>query len=359
MPDAEPRNARPPLQWDVFCRVIDNFGDIGVCWRLARQLAAAGDTVRLFTDDATALGWMAPGGAPGVTVLAWPEAVSPHPEPPSGNAVGDIVIEAFGCDPPAAFVQAMAQRAPAPLWVNLEYLSAEDYVERSHGLPSPQRDGQVKRFFFPGFTARTGGLLREPSLMAMRAAFEPAAWLAQHGAKAHAGERVVSLFCYENPALPALLESLAERPTLLLLTPGAAQQQVTPALLARWPALRAVNLPWLAQPDFDHLLWASDLNCVRGEDSLVRALWAGVPFLWQAYPQSDVAHAAKIEALAARLQLPQPVRAAWRGWNGLAPWPGLMSTQPGQPWAAAAAQARAQLLEQVDLATQLRRWAPG
>jgi hypothetical protein len=23
------------LHWDIFCRVIDNFGDIGVCWRLA------------------------------------------------------------------------------------------------------------------------------------------------------------------------------------------------------------------------------------------------------------------------------------------------------------------------------------
>jgi uncharacterized repeat protein (TIGR03837 family) len=232
-------------------------------------------------------------------------------------------------------------------------------VERSHGLPSPQRDGPIKRFFYPGFTAKTGGLLREPGLMAQQQSFEPAAWLAQHSALPQAGERVVSLFCYDNPALPALLASLAERPTLLLLTPGAAQQQVTPALLARWPRLRAVKLPWLTQPNFDHLLWACELNCVRGEDSLVRALWAGAPFLWQAYPQSDAAHAAKIEALGARLQWPEPVRAIWRGWNGLAAGPGLAlpHTTPGQPWATAARQARDRLLEQDDLAAQLRRWA--
>ncbi len=354
-----PHPAQQALRWDLFCRVIDNFGDIGVCWRLARQLAAAGDSVRLFADDASALRWMAPGGALGVTVLPWPAPAVGSAGALGNHAVGDVVIEAFGCDPPPAFVQAMAQRPTPPLWVNLEYLSAEDYVERSHGLPSPQRDGQVKRFFYPGFTLKTGGLLREQGLMAQQQAFEPAVWLAQHGALPQAGERVVSLFCYDNPALPALLDNLAHRPTLLLLTPGAAQQQVTPGLLARWPMLRAVNLPWLTQPNFDHLLWACELNCVRGEDSLVRALWAGAPFLWQAYPQSDAAHTAKIEALAARLQWPEPVRVIWRGWNGLATKPGLPlpNTAPGQPWATAALQARAQLLEQDDLATQLRRWA--
>ncbi len=60
-----------PLQWDIFCRVIDNFGDIGVCWRLATQLAGQGQQVRLWVDDASALQWMAPEGCPGVEVRAW------------------------------------------------------------------------------------------------------------------------------------------------------------------------------------------------------------------------------------------------------------------------------------------------
>jgi uncharacterized repeat protein (TIGR03837 family) len=357
MPDAPPQSLSSPLplplpsplHWDLFCRVIDNFGDIGVCWRLARQLAAAGDAVRLFVDDASALRWMAPAGAAGVTVVPWP---SGHTAPPL-ESVGDVVIEAFGCDLPPPFVQAMRARSRPALWVNLEYLSAEDYVERSHGLPSPQADGQIKRFFYPGFTARTGGLLRE----AQQQAFQPHAWLQQHGAVPRPAERVVSLFCYDNPGLPALLAGLAERPTLLLLTPGPAQQQVTPSLLSRWPLLRAVALPWLTQTEFDPLLWACELNCVRGEDSLVRALWAGTPFLWQAYPQSDGVHSAKIEALAAQLNLPEPVRAAWRAWNGLAPEMALPNAARGSPWALAAMQARTGLLAQDDLATQLRAWA--
>ncbi|MEO7887531.1 MAG: elongation factor P maturation arginine rhamnosyltransferase EarP, partial [Polaromonas sp.] len=43
------------LQWDIFCKVIDNFGDIGVCWRLAADLASRGHKVRLWVDDASAL----------------------------------------------------------------------------------------------------------------------------------------------------------------------------------------------------------------------------------------------------------------------------------------------------------------
>jgi uncharacterized repeat protein (TIGR03837 family) len=145
-----------PRRWDLFCRVVDNFGDAGVCWRLARDLAARGARVRLVIDDASPLAWMAPAGAPGVEVLPWPGPAEP----------AEVVIEAFGCDPPPDFVAAMARRQPAPVWINLEYLSAEAYVERSHGLPSPQLNGLTKWFYYPGFTPRTGGLLREPDLMA-------------------------------------------------------------------------------------------------------------------------------------------------------------------------------------------------
>jgi uncharacterized repeat protein (TIGR03837 family) len=156
---------------------------------------------------------------------------------------------------------------------------------------------------------------------------------------------VVLLFCYQNPALPALLNELAAQPTLLLLTPGPAQEQVQAA-----PAgVRLHRLPWLTQREFDHLLWSADLNFVRGEDSLLRALWAGAPFVWQAYPQSDGAHAAKLEALLAAWDAPPAVAALWRAWNGLRPgWPGLPA-----PWAAETRAWRQAVQAQADLVTQL------
>jgi uncharacterized repeat protein (TIGR03837 family) len=342
-----------PVPWDLFCRVVDNYGDVGVCWRLAADLAEHGQPVRLWIDDASALAWMAPRGAAGVTVLPWTAAV-PAVEP------GAVVIEAFGCDPPEVFVARMAGRRPPPLWINLEYLSAEDYVVRCHGLRSPQLAGPGrglnKWFFYPGFVPGTGGLLREPGLAGRRAAFDGAAWLAGRGWARRPGERVISLFCYPQAPLDTLVRSLAAEPTLLLLTPGAAQDKLhhrAPLATGR----RCIPLPWLTQADYDRVLWASDLNFVRGEDSLVRALWAGAPFVWQIYPQHDAAHAHKLNAFLERYlhdadaALAADLRALWRGWNGLGPWPARWPD--AQRWAEQARRFRAGLTAQPDLVSSL------
>lgn len=343
------------MEWDLFCEVVDNHGDLGVCWRLAVDLARRGERVRLFVDDASALAWMAPRGEPGVAVQPWATAEAARP------AV-DVVVETFGCDPPGPFLRRMRERAAPPLWIDLEYLSAEAYVERSHALPSPQSVGDAagltRWFYYPGFTPPTGGLLREPDLMQRRARFDAKAWLAARGLAPAPGERVASLFCYANPALPALLERLAGEPTLLLVTAGLATQQVDAALGDRSTLgrMRVHRLPWLTQVDYDHLLWACDLNLVRGEDSFVRAQWAGAPFVWQIYPQRDAAHAAKLEAFLARFletaepDLAQACAALWRQWNGGAPAP---AWPDAGAWRAHCERWREGLLDQPDLATQL------
>jgi uncharacterized repeat protein (TIGR03837 family) len=403
------------MRWDIFCTVIDNFGDVGVCWRLARDLAARGHTCRLWLDDASALRWMAPevdasgAGHPGVQVLPWPtpQALLPDDMTPD-TTPGDVVIEAFGCNPPEAFVARM-QRPHPPVWINLEYLSAEGYVERSHGLPSPVMSGPGaglrKWFYYPGFTERTGGLLREPGLLARRDALHGspqvrADALARMGVAWQPGERVVSVFCYPQAPVGPLLDQLlalantdtSDSPAPVchvLFTPGAASQAA-----AHWSPNRSSNrspnshpgpllqlhaLPPLPQPDFDTLLWASDLNIVRGEDSAVRALWAGQPHIWHIYPQADGAHAAKLEAFMAcwmadwPAELRDRVGHLWRTFNGLSP----LGHQAGVPppdlpaltelkelndlmqgpawaqWRAASRQSSQKLATQPDLAAQL------
>lgn len=344
------------MLWDIFCKVIDNHGDIGVCWRLAAELARRGDRVRLWADDPAPLTWMAPMGHPGVQVIAWSE---PAPE----MLPGDVVVEAFGCDPPAGFVQALAAKTRSgrrqPPWINLEYLSAEPYVERSHGLPSPLQHGPgaglVKSFFYPGFTARTGGLLREADLQARQAAFDPAAWLQGMGIEP-AGAQLVSMFCYEPPAMRQLLAQLAQasQPSLLLVTSGRAQAAVAAAMqdMGNHASLRVQQLPLLTQLDFDHLLWCCDLNFVRGEDSLVRAIWAGRPFVWQIYPQDDGAHHAKLEAFLDWLQAPPGLRDFHRVWNASSP-DALPPITPAA-WASTAQLARARAWQLHELAESLR-----
>lgn len=384
------------MLWDVFCRVIDNFGDIGVCWRLSADLAARGHHVRLWVDDAGALGWMAPEvawaldasgrevgtGHPGVTVHRWSDAEQAErvPEP------GDVVVEAFGCDPPEAFLQRMNRPAP-PAWVNLEYLSAEGYVERSHGLQSPVFSGPAaglrKHFFYPGFTPRTGGLLREADLAKRQQAFtEDArlAWLRQLGVPATPDCRLVSVFCYGQAPLGDWLSALADEAQLhsdstrVLLTPGHATQLargwLDTASSARRQALVLHELPALPQPEFDHLLWACHLNIVRGEDSAVRALWAGRPHIWHIYPQDDGVHGDKLNAFLqhwlrdASEPLSSAVRAAWHHFNRLpADAAGALSAPPpplpdwrhhDSDWSQASRQAGQRAWAQTDLVTQLQ-----
>ncbi len=365
-----PQTPSAPLQWDIFCRVIDNFGDIGVCWRLSADLAARGQQVRLWVDDASALAWLAPQGHPGVQVRAWGSLPAAH-EPAT-----QVLVEAFGCDIAPEFIANSARISSATgekyLWINLEYLSAEAYVERCHRLPSPVREGaalgEAKWFFYPGFTPATGGLLRETWLMERQAAFDTAAWRAAQGSGTpeEASDACwISLFCYEPPALPALLQQCMQRPTRLLVTPGRATAATQAALKTldqndpqgspdKRGQLSISYRNTCPQAAFDEMLWACDLNLVRGEDSLVRALWAGRPLVWQIYPQHDNAHHDKLHVFLDWLQAPESLRRFHATWNGLDNAPLVLpdKTLLAQ-WAACVQAARARLLAQDDLVTQI------
>ena len=367
-------------QWDIFCKVIDNFGDIGVCWRLAADLAARGQRVRLWVDDASALAWMAPAGCMGVQVLTWTDLLDTSC---LDSTVCDVLIEAFGCEIAPEFIascariySANATNYPKPLWINLEYLSAEPYVARSHGLTSLVNGGPAagwrKVFYYPGFTPGTGGLLREPDLLSRQAAFDRTAWLNQQRIDWQ-GETLVSMFCYEPPALAQLIAELAQnglhgRAVRLLVAAGRATEAVK--ALEASKNLRNNNeialkphknagkqlaisyLPQLSQVDFDHLLWACDINFVRGEDSMVRAIWASKPFVWQIYPQDDGAHGAKLAAFLDRMASPSDLRALHNVWNGLSG--ADLPTLPDlQAWMLLAASNRTRLAELVDLTTGL------
>jgi uncharacterized repeat protein (TIGR03837 family) len=332
-----------PQRWDIFCSVVDNYGDAGVAWRLARQLAAEyrRDT-RLFVDAMPVLARIAPDVDPscerqrarGVDVVRWHGADAPLPQ----TAPGDVVIEAFGCGLPSSYLDAMIELPAQPAWINLEYLSAESWIEGSHGLASRQPRLPLQRhFYFPGFTAQSGGLLREAGLLARRDAFQhdPAAraslWRAL-GVGPAEGALAISLFCYPNRHLPALLDAWADGDaSVCCIVP----EGVAAGELDRWTGgavphpgqvltrgrLSLAGIPFLAQDIYDQLLWACDVNLVRGEDSLVRAIWAARPLLWQPYPQPDDAQLAKLDAFLVRYVSGMPPAGAatfsalHRDWN--------------------------------------------
>ena len=326
-------------KWEIFCRVIDNFGDVGVCWRLARALAAEHALdVRLWVDDWKTLSRLCPQAVEdgikvaGVELRRWTDDF-PAAEP------ADVVIEAFACHLPDAQLRAMAARERPPVWINLEYLSAEDWVRACHGLASPQPSMPLdKYFFFPGFVEGTGYLIREAGLLERRdhvLKTRPRAdFLRAIGVNPppHEETLVISLFSYEQTALADLLRCwrTGDRPVLLLTPEGRALAEVEQALGAKLPpdaeialdALRIAALPFTDQDAYDELLWHCDLNLVRGEDSFVRAQWAARPMVWHIYPQKEDAHLVKLEAFMAlycaglERSAAHALMAFWRAWNG-------------------------------------------
>ncbi|AXF86190.1 hypothetical protein DTO96_101936 [Ephemeroptericola cinctiostellae] len=300
--------------WDVFCKVVDNFGDVGVCWRLARQLAKEhGVAVRLWLDDLEALAAIWAGvdagkytqSIEGVTLAAWSDGTQW-----SDVQAADVVVEAFACTIPEGYVDQMLvkkQSGVAPRWINLEYLSAEAWVDGCHGMRSPQNNGLMKTFFFPGFTATSGGLLRENNAFTKHhAQTQLTTWMRLTGFTVQNEALKVVLFGYDHMPLlgwlPLLIES--DAPVQLAVTHGKATTAVRAFINEHAPFLHQKlsieYLPMLKQDDFDLLLWAADLNFIRGEDSLVRALWAKKPFIWHIYPQHDGVHLDKLEAFVER-----------------------------------------------------------
>lgn len=351
---SQPATLSSLLRWDIFCNVIDNYGDIGVCWRLARQLAGEhGLDVRLWVDDLRSFIRLHP-SADGQALQQWccGVQVCHWSHPFAGGEPASVVIEGFGCQLPACYLQMMEETRP--VWINLEYLSAESWVEGCHGLPSPVR-AMIRYFYFPGFVPATGGLLLESDLLARRDAFfsdAGAKTMFWHslGMDVPAPETmVVSLFSYENGNIPELFDVWAggAQRMLCLVPEGRVLPQV-----AAWVGddsaaagdryvrgmLEVRVLPFVSQQRYDQLLWLCDLNFVRGEDSMVRAQWAARAMIWHIYPQQEMAHWPKLEAFIDRycalLQhddavLLRHLTEAWnRGYGVASLWPQFIGAWP-------------------------------
>lgn len=291
--------ALPKPSWDIFCRVVDNFGDIGVSWRLAHQLADAHAlNIRLWVDDIDLAARFSGAGHASVTLMHWTTESC-------FSQASEVVIETFSCGIPSLYQQAMS---PQTIWLNVDYLSAEEWVQGFHCKPSPQPNGLIRYFFYPGFSEQTGGLLREaflPALALQADQSQAAVW--QQLALTPMPEAInVSLFCYAHAPIKALFNSLATSPQpVRLIVPENVAPLVAQALgkevLSTGQSIQIQNctitvIPFLSQIDYDRLLTLCDLNFVRGEDSWIRAIWAAKPMIWLPYQQSENTHLDKLAA---------------------------------------------------------------
>ena len=328
------------LRWDIFCTSIDNFGDVGFSWRLARQLVNEhGLEVRLWVDDLAIfsqiesaidvdedLQWLQ-----GVEICSWRKSFA-EIEP------ADVVIETFACTLPDNYILAMADLPQQPVWINLEYLSAENWTLDCHCLPSFHPHLPLKKyFFFPGFVEGTGGLLLEKNLLPARVAFNNTSqdkfWQELGLQSRREGELCISLFCYDDAPIEELLSAwvISDVPIRVLVPQHSVNNAIgiffgvdlpTAGQVLQSGKLQVCIIPFLTQDNYDELLCACDINFVRGEDSFVRAQWAERVFIWNIYPQAEHSHRLKLEAYLNLYteRMPPEMSAAvfslWNAWNG-------------------------------------------
>lgn len=305
----------------ILCKVVDNFGDIGFVYRLARALSERDEQLRLrlIVSDLPSFAAIAPLVAPdkseqtcyGWQIFDW-------------NAA-DVCTRSFTHCPPAVILECF--QCGRPDWLesllfdteaddeknggfvqilNIDYLTAEAYAEDFHLLKSGTRSARVKKSnVMPGFTAKTGGLILDNAFMQSK---KNAMRIRAARATGDASRAITAVFfSYERDCAP-LVQALAQYqaqtdvPIRVLVAAGKSRAPFLSAWERAGKPFAAEPLPFLPQEEWDALLCAADWNFVRGEDSLSRACLAGIPFVWQPYPQDDDYHLVKLAALNERLR---------------------------------------------------------
>lgn len=323
---------------DILCKVVDNFGDIGVVYRLAKALSDldAGLELRILVDDLSAFHALCPPvevekavqTVNGWTVVAWggvDGAIGAEAPALFRAKRPRTVIECFACGRPDWYEAILFDEGDQKnrLIVDLEYLTAESWVTDFHRLPSATRSAKVRKaMFMPGFFEGTGGLIRDARFDSLRAAYldegrrpalrralleklNSAKAIDETTLKAAPDAFWVTVFSYERdyrPIVRALAAFSRGAPALALAAAGRSSGPALSAWEAAGRPFPLIDLPFLNQETWDETLLASDFSIVRGEDSLTRAALSGRPFLWHAYPLQDGAQIVKVRALLENLK---------------------------------------------------------
>lgn len=295
---------KSPIVCHLTCKVIDFFGDIGVAWRIAKQLKIDFNIeVHLLVDDLVTTKRLIPSidlslqkqTINGINICHcdFSEDSTSLPPPP------DFLFNVFNIDLPHSYKTLIKRKKSK--YIVIEYLSAEPWVDNFHLKPSidPQSE-LIKTYFYPGFTNQTGGLIREKGLFLRREAFDQSRrkkLIQSLGGDPNLYS--ISLFYYPIQKIEVFLDVIdhINKPAQFFIP-----QYLFDLLKLKnnYQFIHIIPYPFLNHDDFDNLLWSCDLNFVRGEDSWTRAIWAGKPFIWQPYIQENNIHLIKLKAFLKR-----------------------------------------------------------
>ena len=299
---------------DIFCKIIDNYGDIGVVYRTAKELQKIfpKSKIRAFLNKLDEFKKI------NSQVLDLPSQNIDGIEYITFDYLRDnanelltaqVIIEAFGCQIPEEYMEIAYDNSE--LLINLEYLSAEDWIEDFHLQSSPLGRGKLKKvFFMPGFTEKSGGVIADSNYLERiqrvleNKEFYEKKYLSD--IEDRENKIIGTLFSYEKNFTPLLEDLKKLDKDVVILAMGEKTQDSLRKILKnfsiedfrnslKYGKIEIRFLNFLNQEEYEELINIVDFNFVRGEDSFIRAVLTGKPYMWHIYCQEEYAHMDKIE----------------------------------------------------------------
>lgn len=299
---------------DIFCEIIDNYGDIGVVYRTAKELQKIfpESKIRVFLNRLDEFKKI------NSQVLDLPSQNIDGIEYITFDYLRDnanelltaqVIIEAFGCQIPEEYMEIAYDNSE--LLINLEYLSAEDWIEDFHLQSSPLGRGKLKKvFFMPGFTEKSGGVIADSNYLERiqrvleNKEFYEKKYLSD--IEDRENKIIGTLFSYEKNFTPLLEDLKKLDKDVVILAMGEKTQDSLRKILKnfsiedfrnslKYGKIEIRFLNFLNQEEYEELINIVDFNFVRGEDSFIRAVLTGKPYMWHIYCQEEYAHMDKIE----------------------------------------------------------------
>ncbi|WP_297488027.1 elongation factor P maturation arginine rhamnosyltransferase EarP, partial [uncultured Cetobacterium sp.] len=151
---------------DIFCEIIDNYGDIGVVYRLAKEMKKLYkdnieirvilnrlDEFKKLNKRVEDIQCQEIDGIIYITEEFLTKNICTF-------SPANVIIEAFGCNVFQGYLEKAKEESS--LLLNLEYLSGEKWIEDIHGMESLMGAKKLKKFFFmPGFSEKSGGVMAD------------------------------------------------------------------------------------------------------------------------------------------------------------------------------------------------------
>lgn len=292
----------------VLCKVVDNFGDIGVVWRLCCQLSNQikkenfTSKINLIVDDLASFNKICNSVdsnksfqiVENINIFNWNDEKLCYDEFSKNDGENlSVILEVFQCGRPSWMEKILFEEKlnRTVQIIMIDYLTAEKYAEDFHCLQSLTRSSKVQKVnFMPGFTNKTGGLIIDSE------------W--EHFCD-YKNNKTLLCFTYDRN-WDALANACKKSNYIekVLIAPGKGFESLKKSFhFIKDSNLKIEELSFMNQNEWDKMLKNCGVLFIRGEESMSRACLSGIPFVWHAYPQSDEYQLIKVRALLERMSV--------------------------------------------------------